>query len=241
MTQFANYSRFGAGRGPDTSPLIFLTAGQSNATNFAKPLDVSVPGPLVTARGLTQGFAQAFDPQPTADNVFSSPWPRLGDALVAKTGRPVKFLSVGVGNTQISEWVPGTPNYQRITDAINLFNGKGFTAFLWHQGENDAAFGTTQAAYTAALKSIIDQIRTDAGWTVPCGIAVATHPNEATGAGVSAAQIAVGTTYLNCFQGANTDTLDNTYRYDNTHFNTTIGTEAHANLWYQAIVAKFGL
>lgn len=242
MPQFANYTKYGAGNVPDTSPLVFITAGQSNAANYAKPLDTSVPGPLVTSRGLTSGFSQAFDPQPTADNTFSSPWPRLGDALVAQTGRPVQFLSVGVGNTWIADWVPGTANYQLIKSAMLLFaNGKGFTGFLWHQGENDASSGTSQADYTTALQSIINQIRIDAGWEVPCGIAIATHPNEVTGAGVAAAQLAVGSSYPHCFKGADTDTLGNSYRYDTVHFNTTTGTEAHAALWATAIINYFSL
>lgn len=246
MPTFAKGPAFSGGGGVAPLPpgdLVFITAGQSNAANYAKPLDTSVPGVNVLASGLTgPTFSQAFDPQPVADNTFSSPWPRLGDALYARTGRRIKFISVGQGNTQISQWVPGQANYNKIKSAVQLFPVNGFTAFLWHQGENDASFGTSQSAYSSALISIINQLRADAGWNAPCGIAIATHPNEATGAGVIAAQTSVGTTYYACFQGANTDTLGNTFRQvDNTHFTTPTGTTAHANLWYNAIVGYFGL
>lgn len=223
---------------------VFITAGQSNAANYAEPLNVSVPvSPIVVCRGIAPGdtWRVAVDPQPTAGGTHSSPWPLLGDLIVDETSFPVAFVSVAVPNTAIADWTPGSANFDKIIAALGLFEGpNGFKALLWDQGENDAAISTTQLAYATALISIVTEVRDLAGWEVPCGIATATHPNEATGAGVIAAQEEVSE-YAGCFPGADTDSLDNTFRYDNVHFNTTTGTPAVAELWYDAIESNLGL
>lgn len=229
----ATVSRVGVGD-------IIISAGQSLDSNYAKPLNTNVPTSDAVNATDESTWQHAIDPQPIADNTFSSVWPWAGDLLIAETGYPVGFITVGVGNTYIADWVPGQPNYNRIADAVSYFPPNGFLCFLWSQGENDASAGTSQVDYTADLEDIIDQLRIDAGWQVPCGIGIETHPNEVTGAGVRAAQIAVGSTYPDCFEGADLDTLGNSYRYDTVHFNTTTGTPAAANLWVQSIINYFG-
>lgn len=220
---------------------IFITAGQSNFANYYATLTTANPNDKVNARGITGGtpWQRAADPQPGPDNTNSSVFPKLGDLITARTTYPVGFISVAQGNTAVVDWIPGTANYTKIHTAITTYlsGANAFRAFLWHQGENDGAFSTTQGNYTSRLQLIIDEIRADAGWQVPCLIAKATHPNEVAGAGVILAQVAVGTTYLGCFAGANTDSLDDTYRSDGVHFNATTGRNAHAQLWYDALVA----
>jgi hypothetical protein len=220
---------------------VFITAGQSNFCNYYTPLVSTAPDDKVNSRGLTGllPWRAGADPQDTVDGSSSSVFPALGNLITARTTYPVGFINVGHGGTTVQDWQPAGSYYPNIKTAIQTYfpGSNGFTAFLWHQGENDAGAGTTQVTYTAKLKVIIDQIRADAGWTMPCLIAVATHPNEATGAGVSAGQVDVGTNYTRCFQGANTDTLDNTYRTDNVHFNSSTGRTAHATLWYNALVS----
>ncbi len=218
---------------------IYVTAGQSNAANYYSPFHTSSPNDAVNARSASVTWQQANDPQPGPDNTLSSVWPTLGNLLFADTTFPVGFVSVGQGNTTVSQWAPGTADYLLLKAAVKLFPKFGFRMFLWHQGENDASFGTTQASYFNSLQSIIERGRSDAGWDFPCGIANSvTHPNEATGAGTAAGQNQAATTIRGCFSGANTDTLDNTYRYDTVHFQTTTGQAAHAQLWHDAIVAQ---
>lgn len=221
----------------------FLIGGQSNGDNYYQPLDSTPPNDRVSSRGITAllPWRLATDPQDTADNVYSSIVPSLGNLLSTHTGYPVGFISVALGNTYVHDWIPTNANYLRIRSAIALFPGSNFRAFLWIHGENDASAGTSQSSYTTDLESIIDQIRIDAGYQVPCGIPVSeTHPYEATGAGVLAAQTAVAN-YGGCFTGANPDSLGNSYRSDTVHFNTTTGQSAHATMWYNAIVSAFGI
>lgn len=220
-----------------------MVSGQSNGTNYYTPDDFTPPADMINSRGITAmlPWRLATDPQDSADNTHSSIVPALGALLSAHTGFPVGFISNGLGNTTVNQWIPAGPNYQRIRDSINLFPGKQFLTWIWIQGENDAAFSTSQASYYADLRSIGDQINTDAGYVVPCGIPVAeTHPNEVTGAGTIAGQTQMAAS-TGCYVGANPDSLNNTYRSDTVHFNTTTGQLAHATLWYNSIVSNFGL
>lgn len=217
---------------------VILTAGQSNFANFYTPKDTTPPGINVNCRGIVPAdpWRNAYDPQLTADGINSSVFPALGNLIMAYTQRPVGFISVAVSNSRISSWMSNGANYSRIRDALAISDSLPI-CFLFHNGETDSAFSLSQADYETGLKSMIDQIRMDAASQIPCGIAYATHPNDATGAGVRAAQMNIALTYPGCFPGADTDTLDNSYRVDTVHFNTTTGSQTHALLWFNALKA----
>jgi hypothetical protein len=217
---------------------IIITAGQSNFANFYTVLNTTPPDINVSSRGLTgqSPWRNAYDPQPVADGVNSSVFPILGNLIVGYTKKPIGFINLGVSNSTVSSWAPNGANYSRIQSALSIADGP-IIAFLWQNGETDSANGASQNSYATSLKAMIDQMRIDAGSQIPCGISITSHPNEATGAGVRAAQIDVGTTYTGCFQGANTDTLNNSYRTDTIHFNSTTGRDSHAGLWFNALRA----
>lgn len=111
---------------------------------------------------------------------------------------------------------------------------------LYEQGESDGA--TSQASYVASVNDIILQSR-NAGFTqgnVPWFIAEATWVNGAN-ATIQAAQTATAPSGLinhsaNIWAGALADSLDNTNRQDNVHFNVT-GRNANAALWKTALHA----
>ncbi len=221
---------------------LIMISGQSNGTNYYQPLVSTPPDDRVNSRGITVGlpWRLATDPQDSADNVYSSIAPALGNLIVAHTGFPVGIISNGLGNTAVADWLPNGANYQRIRDTITLFGGN-FLTWIWIQGENDASLNTSQASYYADLRTIGSQINTDAGQVIPCGIAVTmTHPYEATGVGTMAGQTQMAAS-AGCYAGANPDSLGNTFRYDTIHFNTTTGQAAHALLWYNSIVSNLGL
>lgn len=223
---------------------IFIMAGQSNAANYGgtprTPTDERV-----VKTDLTGTWAAGTDPQPSANNTNGSPWPAFGDALVALTNRPVAIFAVAQGGTSVNDWQSNDANYtDKLKVAIQSFPSQGFKAILWHQGESDAVATITQAAYATALRAIITNTRSDAGWTVPWGIAVTatySEPDPLTSqSNVQAAQTEVAADSNN-FVGANTDDLTSgTYRSDGTHMTNT-GLSTHGGRWATKVATWMGL
>jgi hypothetical protein len=159
---------------------IFVTAGQSNSANYGSPAYTPTDDRVITRSSLAGPQWQlAQDPQPLADGVGGSAWSRLGDLLAAELDIPIGFITVGVGSTQASQWLPGTSNYNsRLRTAIQSFPAAGFRAVLWHQGESDSIANVDAATHASRLASIISQSRSDAGWTIPWYISEASfHPD----------------------------------------------------------------
>src|ERR1019366_9838355 len=72
----------------------------------------------------------------------------------------VILIPAGIGATLISRWAVGGDLNGMLVDVIH---GAGpayrTTHVLWHQGENDFANGTSEAAYFAAFQSIVAPLR----------------------------------------------------------------------------------
>ena len=219
---------------------VFITAGQSNSANHGKPAQ-SPKDQRIGAWG-PAGWQLAADPQPIATGAGGTPWPALGDLLLAKFGVPIGFISVGWGGTSVAQWQPGDAKqlFPRLQLAIDELGPYGVRAVLWHQGESDAAGKTTQAVYTKRLQALIAASRKEAGWELPWYIArVGYLPNLAAGdiAAVVAGQQAVIDADPAVFPGAKTDDLVGAaWRHDNVHFNTA-GLQEHAKRWAALIPA----
>lgn len=241
---FTEFTGFGCGD-------VFIISGQSlvgmmDATAGVANTSVLQQSYLTP----TIAWVPANDPQLEASGYLTPPdtgsvWPGFANAIATHTGYPVGLMNVSVGSTTVAMWQPGGVNYPRITAAVQAFPVNGFKAFLWGQGETDTDDATSQADYTSGLENIIAQSRIDAGWNVPWGIAIDTRPGEPGVAAIQAAQIAVGTTYSNCFQAADTDSIPvssgaTTYRYDGTHFNDN-GIAAAVPLWTASVISGTGI
>ena len=215
---------------------VFITAGQSNATNWAPPtgfapdLRVSsfVDGP---GRGLDPSYPGAswrwgIDPQPAIDlSTGCSAWPTMATNLAVAFNVPIGLYSVGCGGTNVGSWLPGyvkaptlvTPQmilFNRLTNALNYFKYRsGVRAVLWDQGEADVAFNTSPATYEADLRLIIDQSRALTGVPVKWMVAEATGPptNPPLQKALERAQAAVCDDILT-FPGPNSDALGLQYR-----------------------------
>lgn len=215
---------------------VFIIFGQSLAANNGS-FQYTPTSQQVSRQRITTGVCEsAADPQPDANGSGGTPWGYMADALVAHTGLPVMFINVAIGGTSIQDWKPGaTPDLYttKLKAAINLFPSKHVLCILMEQGQNGAA------PYEADLTSIIDQTRTDFGYDVYWGI-VDTGIHPSVDPTTAAAQHHVATTYLKCFSGSNADGLDNTYRYDGTHWNQA-GQQADGEQWAAAIIAFFSL
>ena len=218
---------------------VFLTAGQSNSANHGRPalsaIDerVSMLGPA--------GWQRARDPQPIATGAGGTPWPPLGDRLAAHYDVPVGFISVGWGGTSVGQWHPVNGiHYPRIASAIDAIGINGLRAVLWHQGESDAAGGTSSAVYAATLQSVIAQSRRDAGFDVLWGVALVgflpNNPQAAIDAVVDGQRAVIaGDVFV--FEGPSTDDLlGPMWRHDAVHFSEA-GLREHASRWFDKITA----
>jgi hypothetical protein len=148
-------------------------------------------------------------------------------------------VPVGIGATLVHDWATNVTLFQRIVVAARRAAALGLpvTAFLWMQGELDAANGTSQASYAADLATLI-AIPRSLGFNSPWLIGKCTWQAGAASAAVQAAQAGIvnGT---NIFAGANTDTLTGTAvnrQADNTHLSDA-GAIAGGSLWAAKIEA----
>lgn len=151
---------------------VFIIAGQSLAANTTQASTAALEQSLQKHYKAPMGpWVPGDDPQndstnnlPTANN---SVWPAFSNTISTHTGYPVGIIDVAVGGTFISQWIPGSNLYPLIQNSVQNLPINGARAIIWDQGESDAQAGVSQSTYTAALTSIIDQSRTDSGWTIP--------------------------------------------------------------------------
>jgi hypothetical protein len=224
---------------------ILITAGQSNAACAGYPPQVPSDDrvstySLYSAAANTWRFAS--DPQPDNSGGMGtggSPWPILGSLLVSSNHVPVGLVCVAYGGTAVSQWVPGSGLYRNLTNALRSFAPNGVRAVLWHQGESDAAYQTTAAAYSQMLSNIVVQSRATAGWSVPWGIAEAAYlPGNTLSAqeAVMAGQRRCIYSVPHCFRGARTEDFHLEGKLsDVVHFNGT-GLAEHAQMWANALL-----
>jgi hypothetical protein len=169
---------------------------------------------------------------------------RLADRLIANGHYDrVIIVPMAVGNTRADQWASNS-SAPYLKNNINVVARRlaqaklHCTAIHWGQGESDTSAGTSQAAYTTALNSLIAEFNR----TMPgCPILVAreAYYYGATSSAVLAAQDAApnGTTV---FAGENLETIGPSGRYDNTHLNET-GADQRAVLVEQALINALGL
>jgi hypothetical protein len=230
---------------------VFITAGQSNSCCFSEnkliPNDDRVTAVSCDINDYNWRFAQ--DPLPSVPSNLTygqgtggSPWPSLGERLVTQLGVPVGFISCGEGGTSVLQWQPDGVLYPRIKAALLLVGINGARAILWHQGESDASNGTPAVDYQQRLTNVINQSRSDAGWNIPWGVAVAAWSPWATQTAIDnvhQGQYYVISSVSNVFQGAYTDDLITGYRDSSqVHFNEA-GLREHARRWFDILVNKF--
>lgn len=214
--------------------LVVLVLGQSNAANFAATRSGVAAGVYSFYRN--QCYA-ARDPMLGADGTGGSVWPRLGNMLVAGGfAANVVFANVAVGGTAISQWIPGTENYRRVVQTIRELHESGFeiSRVLWHQGESDAALGTTKADYMEQFERILAGLRS-VNVEAPVYVSQATWCFGRSSTDIAAAQKTLVDWVHGTRAGPNTDALRAAeYRYDGCHFSDR-GVDAAARLWFRAL------
>lgn len=164
---------------PTKKTLVLVAFGQSNAANHG---DVAYECKHnVINYYLDKNICyKAKDPLLGATNDPRSPggsiWSRLGDLLI-ESGKydQVVIAPIAIDGSFAQEWAPGGQYFSRIL-AVSSQLAKlhlKVSAYLWIQGEAEAAFDPDTVKYKATITSMIEGMRS-AGFKAPVYIAIAT-------------------------------------------------------------------
>ncbi|KAB7732444.1 hypothetical protein F5984_00330 [Rudanella paleaurantiibacter] len=185
-------------------------------------------------------------------------WGGLGDRLVAKLGVPVLFLGAagpgastnnwreaaqGVENVSGRDWTGNIP-YKPLRLALQVYGKKtGIRGILWHQGESDNSFQTTEG-YVNNMRVVIGQTRNDSGfgnlsWMIARASYYPFYPGKEVDPNIITAQnILIGST-SNTFAGPYTDPYYGpNYRADKLHF-TENAYGFLADLWSSSLTTDY--
>lgn len=227
---------------PVHDTLVLLVMGQSNAANAGETkYDAHCEN---TFNYFEETLYALNDPLKGANGDAGSVWSRLGDKIVEHNfARTVIIVPCAVGGTKIEQWIPGGDLNYLIAETVQHLNNSGLkvTHVLWHQGESNhvaLSGGVTPeqnaANYTDNFHLLINYLR-NIGIDAPVYPAMATRCGGAPDFVLQEAQRNLASDSLKIFNGPNTDSLDNSYRYDNCHFSNA-GLSLHAQLWLEVLM-----
>jgi hypothetical protein len=210
-----------------------LVIGQSIASNCNEK--VYGPSPNVFQVGLSGEIRAASDPFDWADCKRGSIWMPLGKLLI-DTGRASKvtFMPIGSGGTSVADWQEGGRAYAKLNSAIGVIRqGRiQFDYAFWYQGSSD--FGTSHSVYASRLNSVIAYITKSVKIK---RFLISTHSRcfGIWDRDIEAAQLdVIRAAQGKIFLGANSNSLDHSYRFDTCHLNFR-GQEEMARLWLEAM------
>ncbi len=239
--EVARIERFGVGE-------VFVVAGQSNSSNSGEEKIPSLDDRVSSFDGKT--WKLAADPMPGVQDasVGGSPWPFLGQELVAAWNVPIAFASCGYGGTSVHQWQKGADPVRG--KKASLFDGLlervksvgTFRAILWHQGESDAAAGMSTDDYVREFRALHDDLAKDAGFASAWVVANVSFVPGIERAPMEAIRKAQQRLWKDkvALQGPDTDDLLGNLRHsqDHIHFSKA-GLEAHAKRWAERLIALF--
>ncbi len=210
---------------------VFVTCGQSNATNLAFRQIDQKSGMVSVTDGkicrLAAGPAPGVFDRTEGGNFY----PAFGDAMYKSTGVPVMIAAVGKGGSFAEEWLPGTECHTYLMNRIKQLGG--VTAVLWHQGESD--YDTPGDKYFDTMKQIIES--TGLPWFV--AVATKLYPEQPEVTQIRNAQKRLAAEHI-ALPGPDTDTLGAEYRdYTLAHFNEK-GLVKHGEMWAEAVLGSMG-
>ena len=227
---------------------VFVAAGHSFCSNYnadapstAQDDRVATCADWTQAPSVPLAFRHADDPLRTGDERRASPWPAVGDRLVAQLHVPVLWICTGMGGSTVAQWRAGAedaavttrgyPAFRTTLQALTPYSG--LRAVVWLGNENDLWSGPTAEAFSADLRAVILHARSDSGDpTLPWVIAFdAYDPGVAPKVGAAEKQrrkerLDRGTQLIlesvpYTYDGPQTDDLGPEFRRsDGDHFNT---------------------
>jgi len=235
---------------PAIRNLVLITAGQSNYEAVAPSAYTPVNGGALDNINPYNGqMYVAADPLLSCTLALPSPYGpggvslRVADLLITngKFDRVI-IVPIAIGGTVVAMWGTGGALSNRIPAAMARLASRGIVpgmsgvtfAFLWGQGESDAATGT--APYVASINQVLASLFAT-GFNGRAWINLQTMLSGVTSATTRAAQSSGSVITGNVFQGADADSLNTTFRQaDQTHFLDT-GMASLATLIYNAMHA----
>lgn len=144
---------------------VFAVGGDSIAVGQGTTLQTATGSFTPTLFDESDSWKTLADPTDTAGQ--GSFWPLLATQIMAKTGRPVAFITAATGSTDVAgshnEWAPGNSGYTQLLAQITQSGVNAVKAVLMHLGPNAVVNATTlsQATYNAALDTLANAFATN--------------------------------------------------------------------------------
>jgi hypothetical protein len=160
--------------------VVLAAFGQSNSQNFGEAKHVA--GPQVVVLDWRDGFCYpAADPLRGTSGEGGSLWSRVGDGLVARTGRPVVIVTFGAGNSKVADWT-SSPLADKI-DSVGATLAKANlspTWVIWQQGETDAWTSppTTGEDYESKLRVVATHALAKIGRRIIAAMSFCSGPGQ---------------------------------------------------------------
>jgi hypothetical protein len=232
--------------------LILIMVGQSNRQAIAPTAYTLVNASSVDNFSLYDSAVYAYADPPIGSSASTGGGAgpghlggRVADKFItAGTFSRVIVVPLAIGGSSAADWATGGLS-NRICVAMRRLQARFGSALSdpnvtmaieWGVGETDGSIGTSQAAYTSSVNTVLSNA-TACGFSGRMFVALETWLSGSTSATIRAAQAAVvnGTTIL---QSGDIDTINATGRQaDNTHLNDT-GAPTAATLIYNALHAS---
>jgi len=221
-------------------PMVLLIIGQSNGGNHGNTLFAAAEA-VFNFNPFDGLCYRARDPLLGATGEGGTPWCVMSDGLIRDGfAGSILLCPLNVGGATVGEWAPGGPYHHRLSYAVARLRQSGFapSRVLWHQGEADALYGTSQEAYMRAFRALVASLR-QLDIVAPVHVAIASYfavPEgfAAAQAVIRAAQHAVIDPDRGVLPGPDTDRI--TDRFDGCHMGRQ-GLIEHARAWQAALTA----
>lgn len=206
--------------------ITFFAIGQSHAANSMLPL-TSAENNTQLLNYFNGKCYLLSDPVLGPSDILGSIWPVFAQALHTQTGKPVIVMSYAFNGTSAGEWQPEKTNPGLMARAIKeaeLYTGQGgrIDYIVYDQGQRDAMDKTPAETYTAQIKTIFDYLQAE----IPGDQTFLIHSQSWCTAYnppqpyIIEAQAQFAASRDDTVVFFNSDTLDDSHRHDECHFNS---------------------
>ena len=220
---------------PNENTAIILIIGQSTAANICNSAYTPLNAKVHNLNIHNGAMYRAVDPLLGPDGLNGNWATELGDKLItAGTYDRVILVPIAISGSNADEWGSGVCHH-RVACAINRLFAFGMTPtfVLYQQGESEQIDGISKATYKTGVNNTIATLR-GLGVEAPIFVAKATKVNGVVSSTIQEEQAELVDNPNGIYAGADTDSLDGSYRFDGTHWNAT-GRAAVATLWQNVL------
>lgn len=211
-------------------PLVILIYGQSNVANtVSQKSQTSLP-----IFNFYKGkLYQAKDPLLGATGKLGSLWIDTAKKILKKSDyKEVILVNDARNNSSIKDWSPKGKFHKTLNDTYHQLTQLHLAPHLivFGQGERDSIDNMSSLNYALHLKNLYENVQSTHG-DKPFLISLSSRcyaylPNN----NIRQAQLKLINDYPSVFQGPDTDSFNESYRYDGCHFNK-LGKQVISNVW----------